>query len=315
MRISTFNIFWLGTPEHERIRRGREDEALVARVIANLDADAIVFQEIVSMPLCESILAAAGAARGRSYSLRDAEGHYLTTGRVRSRTSHLQKLALAYDKNTLDLTALLHPFTDRSWPGPRAPIAARLKHRASGFDFTLAGVHLKSGEPGEPADAPPAVVRASECAALATWLLGGSRHEGGKGGPPTDAVILTGDLNAVREHPSLHPLFRLLPAWTWHRPIFHPDDGHQHWTSYSNRTVIDHVLSSPAATARIHHAPHVYAFDLDPVLAREPDEAGPPWMHRKTDLEVRPDEDKPAETAPNLFRVSDHRPVSIDLDV
>ena len=101
MRITTFNVFWLGTPEHDRILRGPDDEALLARVIGILDADAIVFQEIVNLGLLESLLQKASAACGRDLVVRNVDGRWLTTGRMRSRTSHIQKLALAYDRRGL----------------------------------------------------------------------------------------------------------------------------------------------------------------------------------------------------------------------
>src|SRR5436305_4578197 len=134
MRLCTWNVFWLGTPETNKIDRTPRDEADVVAVLGRVDADLIVLQEVVNVPLAEELLRRARPER--RYTARDRHGGFITTGRMRSRISRLQKTVLAYDEGTLDLVhwaRLAHP---RRYPGPRVPLEARFTHRASGFEFT-----------------------------------------------------------------------------------------------------------------------------------------------------------------------------------
>ncbi len=294
LRIATFNLFWLGTPETWRICRSRDDEALVARVLERLDADAIVFQEIVNLPLLEALLA---RVPGRRYRVRDDEGRWLTTGRMRRAVSHIQKLVLAVDESRVELVDFGAPLSARTFPGPRLPLVARVR-RAGGAPITLVGAHLKSGDPDEPMDAPEPLVRMAESHALVRFV---------EQLPAGEAVVLLGDLNARGGHPSLAPLAALVAdaGWTWHEAGFPPGDD-ERWTSFATRTVIDHVLTSPAATARVVTPPSAYAFDLDPAFESF-------RLRAVTDFAVSPEEDSPPVAVENLFRVSDHRPILVEI--
>lgn len=305
MRIATFNIFWLGTPRLARLTRRPEDEAALVAVLRALDADVLAFQEIVDMELLEDLLARASEGTPRRPTLRDADGAYLTTGRMRRRRSHLQKIALAYDATALELVELPSPAPRHglhAYPGPRRPLLARFRHRHSGLHFTVANVHLKSGDPAEPADAPPALVRAAECRAVAAWL---ASHA-------DDTAVLLGDFNAPPEHPSLAPLTTMLPGWTRPEPSYpppslSPDGSDERWTSFPRRSILDHVYLSPEAARRLLAPPTVCAFDLDPAFAAL-------RLREATDNWAEPFRDNERLLIENLYRVSDHRPIVVALD-
>ena len=295
VRVATFNLAWFGTPETARIRRDAADEAMIVRALTALDADAIVFEEIVNLPLLEALVA---RVPGRRYRVRDDEGRWLTTGRMRRAVSHIQKLVLALDADRASLVDFGAPLSARTFPGPRLPLVARVRARI-GRPLTLVGVHLKSGSPDEPMTAPESQVRLAECAAIARFV---------EKLPPGEATVVLGDLNAGRGHPSLAPLASLA-GWTWHEPRL-PAAAGESWTSFVTRTVIDHVLSSPAASARVVAPPSVYPFDLDSAVS--PAE-GPAWLRTVTDFTITPDEDTPPIAVENLMRVSDHRPIVVEI--
>jgi len=293
LRLTTFNLFWLGTPD-DKVPRGADDETLIARVLARLDASVFVFQEVVSLPLLERLLAR--SAPQRRYTLRDPHGHWLTTGRVRRAVSHLQKTAIAYDSNELSLIEF-HSGLHAPWPGPRPPAFARFRH-ASGFEWIVIGVHLKSGSPEEPPDSRESTVRQSECEALARALCKEQR-----------AILLMGDLNAQRAHPSLRPLIDRLPDWRWPDPIFVPEaPPGERWTAIARRTIVDHALASPAAAARLAGPPAVWAYDLDDTFA-----PGPDWMRAREGFTVNLDEEVGPIPVENRLRVSDHRPLTVEI--
>jgi endonuclease/exonuclease/phosphatase family metal-dependent hydrolase len=311
-RLATFNTFWLGTPERKRARRDADDEAALVRLLQRLDADALVLQEVVNLPYLEGLL-----ARVRpGYRLRDGAGNWLTTGRMRRRISRLQKIVLAYDEATLELREVPRPL-ERVWPGPREPIVARFRARAGGLDLTLVGVHLKSGGLRLPPDSRPVRVRMAECQVLADWLA--PEAPDAARAPQDQAVVVLGDFNASREHPSLAPLARLTtPAagFTFQAPRLEPDVPGEAWSSFGERSVIDLALTSRAATARVTGPPTILAFDLDPEFDRPPGPAAADLEHflrRATDLWLQPDDHFPASLLPNLYRLSDHRPLVLEL--
>lgn len=311
MRLATFNTFWFGTTEAGLIRRRDEDRAAMAALLARLDADVLVLQEVVSLPELEALLS---AVRPGGYALKDGDGNWLTTGRMRSRISHLQKIALAWDPRTVELLDAPRPF-ERRWPGPRAPIVARVRARggARPLEVTVVGVHLKSGGLALLPDSPPAQVRAAECEVLCDWLLGASD----RGRPQTEAVVALGDWNATADHPSLSPLRARLAGWTLQAPRFSPDLPGEHWSSFGQRSVLDHALTSPAATARLTATPLVLAFDIDPAFHRPPSPSPVAieehYLRRITDLVIEPDHDLPPIPVENLYRISDHRPLCLEL--
>jgi endonuclease/exonuclease/phosphatase family metal-dependent hydrolase len=308
MRLGTFNARWLGTPDVRLARRDADDERALGRLLGGLDADAWVLEEVVSLPLAARLLDDGSGGR-RAFRLRDDAGRWLTTGRVRHRVSRLQKVAFAHDARTLALVEWgplrRKGAPEAGWPGPRSPIVARLRPAAGGPDLTVVGVHLKSGAVGEPPEARSAVVRARECEALAAHLAAL---------PPDEPAVLLGDFNAVRGHPSLAPLGALCArGWAWPEPRFEPDRAGERWTSFARRTVIDHALLSPAAAARLVGPPRVACFDLDPAFDYCPSGNGH-FLRRKTDLRLEPGENEPPELVENLYRLSDHRPLVVELD-
>jgi hypothetical protein len=83
------------------------------------------------------------------------------------------------------------------------------------------------------------------------------------------------------------------------------------------------------------HVPRVYAFDLDPAFDLGANRASGPgggaspvggevglattagthYMHQRTGFAVELEDSEQPHDVPNLFRISDHRPLSLDLRV
>lgn len=309
LRAATFNVFWFGASASEKTVRGPGDELLLGDVVRRLDADFVVFQEIVAVERLESLLA---QGPGRRWSLRDEAGRIVTSADPQSERFPTDlKIVLGYDPDVLEVVRF-SPLRYRGAPaGTRRALIAHLRHRMSGWGLTAVGVHFKSGPLGAGLEDRAAQKRAAECRALAAWLSG---HEPSQLGPlarpPTDDVVVMGDFNARRDHWSLHRLREgPLATWTWHEPRF-PDQPGEAWTSWLERAVIDHVITSPSLTARIAEPPAVYAFDLDPTFDRPPPE-GPGYLRRHTDIRISPWPGAPCAIVPDLYRVSDHRPVHV----
>jgi hypothetical protein len=96
VRIATFNIFWFASSTFIGNRRSGEDLEKLQEVIKRLDADILVFQEIVELEKLEDLLS--DLIPGRSYSLRDQAGHWATSG-----TGDGLKVVLAFDSTKLEL--------------------------------------------------------------------------------------------------------------------------------------------------------------------------------------------------------------------
>lgn len=131
------------------------------------------------------------------------------------------KIACAYDADLLDYFAresLEDPDPERQFSGRRFPYALHLRHRETGWEFTLVGVHFKSGFPagGDPEDDP----RSLEVKHLAGWLAAQPGTGAGHfGAPPTPDVLVMGDFNLVAENKILLPLRTKLGAWHWSDPV------------------------------------------------------------------------------------------------
>lgn len=282
MRLCTFNIYWFGT-SRPLVSRAREDDALVARVIAGLDADVIGFQEICDLPRFEAAIAEAARLSGRDLRVRVGD-RFVTSARPDELTDGgAQKLVYAWDAARVSL---------EEW-GPlpvaalRPPLRARFRS-VDGVEVTTVAVHLKSGRLGAPMTEPNARQRLAEATALAAALVG----EG-------DRTVLLGDLNARIDDPSIAPL-TTLPGWTWTRPAVPADDP---WTTFLDRDVIDLVGVGPGL---LTVAPLV-AWDWD----RDSTIAPPGWFRRVDDFYAQRARDFPKSPVENLYRVSDHRPVRV----
>jgi endonuclease/exonuclease/phosphatase family metal-dependent hydrolase len=317
LNIATFNIFWYPESEVAQNKRNKTDEQRIARVLGNLAPHVVVFQEILDLERLKRLVEQAGGG----FRLRSPAGDWLAS------SAYSMNIACAYDANVLDLVAgarLYDPASSRRFNGRRYPFALHLRHRASGWEFTVVGIHCKSG--GLYGDPPADQKRAKEVEHLAGWLTG--EPDTGTGHfehPPTPDVIVVGDFNALRDHGSLNRLREgTLQSWYWPAPEVvsslsgeepHPvvEDPNEHWTTYLDREVIDHAISSPGVEARLIGRPHVYAFDLDPVMDDYPSADGH-WLRRKTSYRAKRYGGAGLTTVENLYRISDHRPLRVSLE-
>jgi len=315
--LATFNIFWF--PGSESITRTADDEALVVGVIRRLGADVLVFQEILDVPHLGRLLA---SVDGREYRLADVSA---ASGPAAPETKKGMRVALAYDAKRVDIlryAELQDASPERRFQGRRRPVVAHLVERAGRRPFTVVGVHLKSGWPkGSDGSADP--MREWECEFVAEWVCG--KAGGPLPGPPTTDVVVLGDFNLVSDHPAFRALRSgAFESWCWLTPRVvrstaaedavetNPDEQ---WSTFLDRAVIDHVGVSPSLVSRIADpGAQVYAFDLDPDgQPRTVD--GSPYLRRRTDFRAIRTKGAPAEVVDNLYRVSDHRPVRVRLEL
>jgi len=179
-------------------------------------------------------------------------------------------------------------------------------------------MHLKSGLPtASPGDV-AADQRKEDTAFLASWLeqapnLGSDDFTR----PPADDVILLGDFNAVEKNFSVAPLYTASFAWQKPQAVTVRDApkpsalqsvGEQ-WSIFPYRKVINHAVVSVGVAPRVSLA-LIYAFDQDPALDEAP-AAAVHWLRRRTDYELIPSQFQEKQKVPNLYRISDHRPVRV----
>jgi len=320
INLSTFNIFWYGSSDVTKNPRSKDDQGRIAGVLARLDAHAFVFQEILDLDLLETLL---GDVAGHDYQLRQQPGGpWLTSADPPSKNK--MKIACAYDANTLDLIAaapLRNPVVDPEYKGRRDPYAMHLRVRATGAEFTLVGVHFKSGLPNAGQGDKDAKIRLRETTFLASWLDGtlDVKLEPLER-PPTADVIVMGDCNAVGDNFSLSPLLEerryqpcLVAASLDPVAPLLLDDPDEKWSTFLDGVVIDHTIVSPTVCPKISSA-LIYAFDLDPALDEGP-AGGGHWLRRTADYRVEPWEGAGVRPVENLYRISDHRPVRIAMDI
>ena len=293
LRVASFNLFWFGTRHPRRAPRGPTDLDLLRRVLDQLDAQVLALQEIVDVGLLQRVL-------GDRWCSLDAEGQPICSPDVEPAGGQERlKLSVAWDPSVIELVS-----TERvslrggsHFRGRRPPLVAHLVHRATGWHFSVVAAHLKAGPHSEPGG-PEATTRDQECRRLAAWLAE-------RGDRP---VLLAGDLNAQQGHSSVRAL-RAAPLEGFHwQPPSHLEEG---WTTWRERLVIDHILLSPAAAERLVEPPRIYAFDQDPAL--DDDERGLHYFRRIDGHFAEPGRDAHYQAVENLYRVSDHRPVYVDL--
>src|SRR5215213_1112557 len=164
MRLATFNIYWLG--DEGKITRTEEDRSIIARVIARLNADVIIFEEIVSPEELQDIINIVNGLTSRSYRLRDNDGQFLCDNSQLD-VPGLQKVFAAYDAEQYDLLAASPLFGGVG----RRPFGLRVRHKADGGQALVVGVHLKSGQPLF-TNKLSADTRKKQCQHLADWVAG-----------------------------------------------------------------------------------------------------------------------------------------------
>lgn len=316
--LATFNIFWYPTHVDVQNPRDEADDARIVQVLTSLDAHALVFQEILDLTRLEGLLK---SMAGHDYQLRRAPGGaWLTSGNSQSTVS--QKIVCAYDAAVLDLVAAskLPPKQGApKYPGPRAPFAMHLRVRETGWEFTLVAVHLKSGLPTAPPGDAAADKRKEETAFLASWL-GKAPDSDSFDEPPTKDVILLGDFNAVEDNFSTAPLHGAAFAWPQPQVVTALDSPAaavlqspgERWSTFLDHKIIDHAVVSAGVAPRVRST-LVYAFDQDPALDEAPPAAGH-WLRRMTGYKILLQGATEPEEVPNLYRISDHRPLRIGLE-
>jgi len=200
-----------------------------------------------------------------------------------------QKVVVTYDAQRYELVAA-SPIGD--YVGG-FPFGLRLKgkDKVGGGQVTVVGVHLKSGQPSF-TDLDSATKRADQCQYLQDWVAGNKPVFPAP--LPGEHVVILGDFNALyrSDNPdfvgvvsSLDPLRKgPMAQWWWQEPLADPAGGDR-TTSYLEHLLIDYVVLSPSLKERILKPPTIYAFDQDPEFGA----AG--------------------------LRVSDHRPVVVDIDI
>jgi endonuclease/exonuclease/phosphatase family metal-dependent hydrolase len=288
MKLATFNIYWLGNDE--MIVRTQEDRSLIARVIAKLDADVIVFEEIVDPQELQEIINLASSLTSRSYRLHDNDNRLLCDNNQLGMTG-FQKVFVTYDAKQYDLLAA----SPIAGGVSRRPFGIRVRRKADGEQLLVVGLHLKSGQP-QFTDEDSAKTRKKQCQHLADWVAG--KHTASN--PvlpqplPDEHVVILGDFNALYESTdaqyavvvqSLDPLRNgQMTDWWWENPLSDPRGGDQ-TTSYLESLLIDYVMLSPSLKSHIVQQPTIYAFDYDPQIGA------------------------------SGVRISDHRPVFVELDI
>jgi endonuclease/exonuclease/phosphatase family metal-dependent hydrolase len=266
---------------------------VIAQVIANLDADVIALQEIVSLEELRRVLDWAGELTSRTYEMRDANGAVLGTGQAAG-----QKVVMAYDAQRYDLLAASPIYGGVS----RLPFAIRVRGKAGEDEATIVGVHFKSGQP-QFDDQPSAETRLRQCQHIAGWVAGDHRDQNLAFPQPQagEHVVIMGDFNAISAlrpgqpeawsvvvH-SLDPLRQgAMENWIWEDAVPDPTGGGPA-TSYLENLLIDHAVLSPSLAARVRQKPTIYAFDHDTAVTEKA-------VHGVA------------------YRVSDHRPVTLEVD-
>lgn len=298
MKLATFNVCWLGNERFAKMTtlkdRDHDDWLSIARVISKLDADVIVFQEIVNLEELKNVLALVQGFSSRKYQMYDQHNQMLGTGRSKE-----QKVVIAYDELHYELLAASPIFGGEG----RIPFGVRVRSKSDGSQILVIGVHFKSGQPYFD-DQSSADKRRLQCQHLVDWVAG-KKAELNPVFPqpsPDEWIAVMGDFNAISElepdHPkgwqlivdSLDPLrAEHMKEWWWERALADSAGGDR-TTAYLDHLLIDFVMLSPSLKTRIKQRPTIYAYDHDPSIINE---------------SINGVE----------YRVSDHRPVHFEINV
>ena len=285
MKLATFNIYWLGGGGD--VVRTAQDNKRLADIIAKLDADVFVFQEIVDPDVLREILDMADELTSRSYTMHDAQDRLLGLGGG----AQAQKVVAAYDAEKFELLAASPIFGGNG----RLPFGLRLRRKADGAQVLVVGVHFQSGYPNF-TDADDAEKRRRQCQHLADWVAGAKASVNPTLPMPQNGehIAVLGDFNALYDSnnsayagvvASLDPLRTgHMADWWWKKPLRDAGGGDR-TTSYLEHLLIDFVMLSPSLKERIAQRPTIYAFDQDPTIGA------------------------------SGISISDHRPVFVEIDI
>ena len=298
IRLATFNLFWFPeTKEPAFNERGPDAHEQIARVVTRLDADAIVFEEMLDRDRLHQTL----ELTGRPYEVVDTP----------DASGEFQRVMIAFDSSKLELVE-----TTTVFARPRPWLALRLRTLdPAPRELWLVGGHLKSANPlpGTEHDSDDQGKRRHACESLAEWI--DANHAAA---PP---IFVLGDFNMVPEHESFEPFATLDPPLSRvpHRVLDSlPEHGgeivgeDERWSTLTDRVVIDHAFVSESAHAWLKSDAVVYAFDLDPFY----DEAGASFFRvfPVPPLELIPSGKSQEEEVIRMYNVSDHRPLRIEIE-
>ncbi len=321
VRIATLNIFgypssFLGN------ERDDKDRAMIGELIKLLDADIIVFEEIVDIADLAHLLS--GFVPGRQYRLKDDAGNWIAS----AVGGNGMKAVLAFDNTRLELLEAgkaMKAGQPTAPSGMRDPIAVRVRPVGGSQSLTVIGVHLKSGmltvAPEQDADDKK---RVKEVSSLIDWIESLSPiSPDGNQRPAGEPTVLLGDFNAVRGNVSVEPILsgQKLKSWTWPEPLYASSmspspvpavnlPASERWTTHLDRAVIDHVLLSPEV--KLVEGPWVYVFSHDPAWLSA---AGVTAQWLEKFEYVLTQANKPPVKKENLHRITDHRPVRVTVSL
>lgn len=189
LSVCSFNIKWLGYSEER-------DNVVLGRVLSIYDV--IVIQEIVAPPYTgqfpngdsykpdpEVAVFFDEMTRVYGYAFLLSEKDTGPGGKINDNSSRTEWYAVFYDPTKLEVasdlpTKFLPADVTADEVFDRIPYAFSLRHRSTGFDFTLVSVHLKTGSSHSQK-------RALELDAISAWVVEQQTGE-------THYVIL-GDMN------------------------------------------------------------------------------------------------------------------------
>jgi endonuclease/exonuclease/phosphatase family metal-dependent hydrolase len=298
LKLATFNIYWLGNDRFASMSglepRVEDDWLSIARVVSKVDADVVVFEEIVSLDELQRVLDLIRGWGNRRYEIYDKQGQVLGTGKPND-----QKVVIAYDLEKFDLVAASALLGGQG----RLPFGVRLRRTNQAGEILVIGVHFKSGQPLFD-DEPSAEKRALQCQHLADWVAGMKMDLNPILQKPEaeENIAILGDFNAICELETDQPdtwkiivdsldALRKTPMndWWWEKPLADPNGGDR-TSSYLEHLLIDFIMLSPSLKTKIITPPTIYAFDRDPEITQQ-------------------------ATKSLAYRVSDHRPVYVELDL
>ena len=238
--VATWNLEWF--PKADRT------VAVVADLVASLELDLIVFEEIASVAAWDELVARLPGYQG-----------VLSTHRY-TPTSY-QKIGLLYraDVVTASMEELL--FTGDSWAHPRPPLRVRVV--AGELTFDVIGVHLKAGGDDSDRDRRAGAVRDLD-AYLRAQVDGGGEDE----------IVLLGDFNATLD-PARDDLAEVWPPLTGAPDRYAVRTTGLHAADEASfipsGVLLDHIVTTAGLDAEVGAAAAVIP-DLDGQLPRyEPD--------------------------------------------
>ena len=264
--VATFNLAWFGSKVKKEWELTETRLQLVARSLAHIDADVVVFEEICDTGELSKVCAGDYGSPGRAYSIGDKSGELATA--VKKKGDMRVVLAFDVEKWWAGRSASLYR------NGMERPLLlVELRHKKTQKTLTVIGVHLKSPSNWDSSHGETLKKRQEECDVIADLAAGQIVPQSFASGLG-EHIVLAGDFNgtidgkwkidtpgvasaSVTPDPELADLRARLDGWYWPRP--HPDDDRLDWTTaaFGDHAAIDFIVVSPelapgASPCRIH---------------------------------------------------------------